>query len=445
MVDHLNLDQVEAHVQAIDGQAYIFGLAWYSGHDIKAKDRWRQAKKFAQEREFDLFLTYKSQYATGLLEDHESGAFSAAASLAAQFDEDNILALFALDEGKYWVFAKSDELIDGDGDTVFDDIDEALDHFFDLHDIGDFDRLLSSQELEGLDYEQQSLDNYLPGASKPFVFSAQNQIGDILAISLHYGRNFQDLAREKPRVAAGAAAVVLLPILGLLVPALIPDQPEPIIVAEPVLEITLDDIGGEDEKVILISRPYESRPTAQDFLDLCLERMKGLVQTVEGWEIGNIFCTDSRANLTYSKKDFASRLALEKRFSESGMLLSFGNRGDTGAVVNTAGRAESREAESLWGYETVTSWAHDRAIKLGVDLDLKEVRALRQTTVTEEEPNITRVELPSLEFTLKARTTPNAWGSLLAIPGTIIDSADWTIENGWQIEGRIYADEIDHI
>jgi|GEM_PF-3527178 len=445
MVDHLNLDRIDAHVQAINGQAYIFGLAWYSGQNIKAKDRWRQAKKFAQEREFDLFLTYKAQYATGLLEDHESGAFSAAAALAAQFDEGNTLALFGLDQGKFWVFAKSDELIDGDGDAVFDDIDEALDHFHDLLDTGDFDRLLSSQDLEDLDYEQQRLDVFLPGTAKPFVFSAQNQIGDVLAISLHYGRNLQDLAREKPRVAAGVAAGVLIPVLGLLVPALLPDPPEPIIVAEPVQEITLDDIGGEDEEIILIARPYESRPTAQDFIDLCLERMNSLVRTVEGWEIGNVFCTDTRANLTYSKKDFASRLALEKRFSESGMLLSFGNRGDTGAVVNTAGRTESRGAEGLWGFETVINWAHDRAIKLGVDLDLKEVRALRQTTVTEEEPNITRVELPSLEFTLKARTTPKAWGSLLAIPGTIIDSADWTIENGWQIEGRIYADEIDHI
>lgn len=444
MVDHLTLDRVDAHVQVLNGQAFIFGLAWYSAEDVKTKDRWRVARKFAQEREFDLFLTHKRQYATGLLEDHEAGAFSAAATLSAQFEDENILGLFALEEGRYWVFAKADEQIDGDGDAVFDDLDEALDHFYDLMDLDDFERILCSEELEGESFEHQTLSELLPGSTKPFVFSAQNQIGDALAIGLHYGRNLQDLAREKPRVAAGVAGLVLVPVLGLLVFSLVPEEPEPLIVAEPVLEITVDDLE-EDEEVTLVSRPYEKRPTAAAFLALCQNRMRALVRTVEGWDMGNIYCTETRANLTYHKTAFASRGALEQRFRNTDMLISFGNRGDTGAVVNNTGRAEDRDAEVLWGFETVRSWAHDRAIKLGVELELKEIRSLRHSIVTEDEPNVTRVELPSLEFTLKARTTPKVWGVLLAIPGTLIDSANWTIEEGWQIEGRIYADEIDHI
>ena len=89
MVDHLTLDRVDAHVETLGGQAYIFGLAWYSAENIKVKDRWTTAKKFAQDREFDLFLTYQDR-------DRETGLNTDKIRPILEYIE-----VFAVDNQKY--------------------------------------------------------------------------------------------------------------------------------------------------------------------------------------------------------------------------------------------------------------------------------------------------------------------------------------------------------
>lgn len=443
MVDHFIPDKFEASVQTIAGQPYVFGLVWYQGADIKLQDRWRKAKSFAEEREFDLFLSFGQQYATGVLEDHQSGAFSAAASLAARFNEENILGIFALENDRYWVFASLGGAIEGDGDAVFEDEEEALDHFLELDEIHDFDRLIADESFNIEDSEPLTFEELLPGPGKPFVFSTHAVVADGVAIAAHYGRNLQDLAREKPKWAAGLAAAVTLPLLAFAVAALLPEE-EPLIIAEPVQEITVEEIKVEED-IILINRPYEGQPSATGVIDICVERMKSLVQTVKGWSIENVYCTPHSANLNYHRRAFSSRQALEDQFRDTGMVLSYGSTGDAAIVENRLGQINARERETLWGYNAVRTWAHDRAVNLGVDLKLEEVRSVRRITQDPEKSNVTHVDLPSLKFTLETKTRPQAWSSLLAIPGTIVDSADWSIEKGWHIEGRIYADEIDQI
>ncbi|MBV6632821.1 MAG: type 4b pilus protein PilO2 [Alphaproteobacteria bacterium] len=435
-------DQERSGSISVADQEYAVGMFWQTAEDPKTAKREAKVAAKQEVNQADLFVMregFVAQWAIGWTSyGHKSGMPAGAACLADALTG-NWLAVFATDNGWWFVASRRDAILP-DGDVLYDNEDEPRTRFETEFVRGGWDQVFTPEEW-GMGGDTTPLDELLQGHEEP---------------KLSYLNDFFSRLPKSVKIAA-AASVVGVGVLGYLGYSIYQGmRAEEIARQEELMRKQQEALRARQEAERLeaerlaalrnketVARIWEAASLPSEWAVSCAAALDRLSVEVPGWSMQTLRCTESRAQVAWTRVPGGSIASAQ-----------YGLDGIADPAIGASGNnmrgslrldGEARGEQVAWKLPEIRQNFLELFQGLESRVILTEVA--RPPKPPDEDPTLAPRPRPPAHFTFSftSELPPLVWAEIFdRFPGMIVDSADYKIGGTtWSYAGRVYEELTD--